>query len=154
MNDWTQISYSTLHKYGQEVVPITSSCFDECHELVWIGNEKGYLTSYYGPELRRYTSVRAYESPVSCILSNERGILSLSNQSIRLMNRRGLFQWSLSDLNMSDLQCMTFISRSSNILVGGLQSSMLVINFERGVVIDTLVYLEIFFFTFNMMKAI
>lgn len=138
MNDWTQISYSTLHKYGQEVVPITSSCFDECHELVWIGNEKGYLTSYYGPELRRYTSVRAYESPVSCILSNERGILSLSNQSIRLMNRRGLFQWSLSDLNMSDLQCMTFISRSSNILVGGLQSSMLVINFERGVVIDTL----------------
>ncbi|QSL66214.1 hypothetical protein MERGE_000589 [Pneumocystis wakefieldiae] len=127
MNDWTQ-----------DLIPITSSCFDECHELVWIGNEKGYLTSYYGSGLQRYTSARAYEAPICSILSNERGIISLSNQKIRLMNRRGLFKWTLDNLNM-DLQCMTFISRaSSNILVGGLQPSMLTINIERGSVVDKL----------------
>lgn len=64
------------------------------------------------------------------------------------MNRRGLFKWTLDNLNM-DLQCMTFISRaSSNILVGGLQPSMLTINIERGSVVDKLVfgsYISVFF---------
>ncbi|KAG4305310.1 hypothetical protein PORY_001480 [Pneumocystis oryctolagi] len=139
MSEWTQIAYGSIHKYSDEVVPITTSCFDGYYELVWVGNEKGRLTSYFGPELRRYTSVKAHTSPICSLISNERGIISLSSQNIRLTNRRGLSQWSLSDLNMVDLQCMTLISRtSSNILVGGLQTSMFLINVERGKIIDKL----------------
>lgn len=41
---------------------------------------------------------------------------------------------------MIDLQCMTVVSRtSSDILVGGLQTLMLLVNIERGTVINKLV---------------
>ncbi|KAG5438494.1 hypothetical protein PCANB_002598 [Pneumocystis canis] len=133
MSEWAQIAYGSIHKYGDSVVPITTSCFDEHYELIWVGNEKGYLTSYLGPDLRRYTSVRAHDTAICSLLSNKQGILSLSSQNIRLTNRRGLVRWSLNDLNMLDLQCMTLISRtSSNLLVGGLQALMLLVNIERG----------------------
>lgn len=138
MSEWLQIAYASINKYGQNTIPITASCFDEHHELVWIGNGEGYLASYFGSKLRRYTRIRAHETPIRSILSTERGILSLASQNIRLTNRRGIARWSLCDSNMVDLQCMTSISRSSNVLVGGLQTSMLVINIERGTVADKL----------------
>ncbi|KTW27568.1 poly(A)-specific ribonuclease [Pneumocystis jirovecii RU7] len=140
MTEWTQIAYSSIHQHGSKIIPITTSCFDEYYELVWVGNEKGHLTSYFGPELCRYTSAKAHNTPICSLISHERGIVSLSSQNIRLMNRRGLFRWSLSDLDMIDLQCMTVVSRtSSDILVGGLQTLMLLVNIERGTVINKLV---------------
>ncbi|KAG4300543.1 hypothetical protein PCK1_003198, partial [Pneumocystis canis] len=40
MSEWTQIAYGSIHKYGDHGVPITTTCFDEHYELVWVGNEK------------------------------------------------------------------------------------------------------------------
>jgi PAB-dependent poly(A)-specific ribonuclease subunit 2 len=98
------------------------------------------VAAFYGPELQRYVSVKAHigEGPVRQFLFHERGVLSIARNSVHLTSRRGLTQWHLIHPNMVDLRCMTFTSNSSQILVAGCQSAMLVIDVDKGQVMSQL----------------
>ncbi|GAO46990.1 hypothetical protein G7K_1204-t1 [Saitoella complicata NRRL Y-17804] len=115
---------------------ISALSFDVDHDLVWAGDENGRLFSLYGPELRKYTSFKAHSGPVKQLLSNERGIISVGD-TIRMTNRRGMARWTINDDSVQDLQCMTYTGRgASEILVAGMQNDMLVVNIDRGTVIQ------------------
>ena len=60
---------------------------------------QGRITSFYGATLERYTSYRAHaatEGPVRQFLFTEKGILSISKQSVHYAHRRGITQWHLT----------------------------------------------------------
>lgn len=60
---------------------------------------QGRVTSFYGPELQKYTSIRAHpenEGPVKQFLFHERGIISVAPKSVHLSSRRGLTQWHIA----------------------------------------------------------
>lgn len=57
------------------------------------------MTSFYGPGLERYTSYRGHaaaEGAVKQLLFTDKGILSVSKQSVHYSLRRGITQWHLT----------------------------------------------------------
>ena len=116
-----------------------------------MGNDQGRITSFYGPELQRYTSYRGHESTttwgapgnahVKALLLCDKGVISLSSRSIHCASRRGLTQWHIALPEMQDLRCMAFTGRGSvseEIVVAGCQQQMYRINFEKGTILGTL----------------
>ncbi|KAK2761711.1 poly(A)-specific ribonuclease [Arachnomyces sp. PD_36] len=139
--DWDEVSRAAIPVPGPHVLPTVAStiAFDDEQELLWTGNEYGRVTSFYGPELQRYTSVRAHpvaEGAVRQLLFHERGVISISSKSIHLTSRRGLTQWHLSHPEMVDLRCMSFTAQVSRVLVAGCQKVMFVVDIEQGQVIE------------------
>lgn len=60
---------------------------------------KGRVISYYGSDLQRYTSLQAHpvqEGPIKQFLIHEKGVISVSSQSVHLLSRRGLTLWHIS----------------------------------------------------------
>jgi hypothetical protein len=66
------------------------------------------VTSYFGPELRKYTSYRGHahanpmlstENAVRQVMVNDRGVISLSAKSLHFAIRRGLAQWNIQSVN-------------------------------------------------------
>ena len=117
--------------------PATAIAFDDQQELLWVGNDQGRVTSFHGPELQRYSSVKAHaqEGPVKQLLLHERGVISLASRSLHLTSRRGLTQWHITHPQMTDLKCMTFI-QPGQLLLAGAQSVMLVVDAEKGEVVS------------------
>lgn len=95
------------------------------------------MTSFHGPELQRYVSVKAHvrEGPVKQILFHERGVISLASKSVHLTSRRGLTQWHITHPQMRDLKCMSF-TQPGQVVVAGAQSTMLTIDVEKGTVLS------------------
>ncbi|RIA93213.1 ubiquitin carboxyl-terminal hydrolase-domain-containing protein [Glomus cerebriforme] len=115
---------------------ISAIAFDPYQELLWTGNEKGRVASHYSSGLHRYTSFRAHLNPVRQILVSDRGVITLSSDSVKMNNRRGLVRWTLSNEDTSDLHCMSYTTMpNSEILAAGKQHNMLVINVARGIVV-------------------
>ncbi|TKA82829.1 hypothetical protein B0A55_01049 [Friedmanniomyces simplex] len=130
--------------------PVTTFCFDDSQELLWTGNDHGRVTSFYGPELQRYTSYQGHVSTaprgipgnahVKALLLCNKGVISLSSRSIHCASRRGLAQWHFASPGMQDLRCMAFTGRGSaseEIVVAGCQQQMYRINFEKGTMLET-----------------
>lgn len=104
-------------------------------------SKKGRITSFYGPELQRYTSVRAHpesEGIVRQFLFHEKGVLSLSSRSVHMVTRRGLTQWHVTHPDMVDLRCMSFTAQTNRIIVAGCQKTMFTVDIDKGVVVDTI----------------
>ncbi len=62
---------------------------------------QGRITSFYGPELTSYTSIRAHppdEGPVGQFLFHDKGVVSLASRSVHLCSRRGLSQWHIASV--------------------------------------------------------
>lgn len=119
----------------------TTLAFDSSAELLWLGTDQGYVSSFNGSELRRYSSYRGHasivpiEKPVRQILLNDRGVITLASKSMHLSLRGGPAQWNLMDERFQSLSCMAFTSRgTSEVLVGGGQSVMFTVNLERGTI--------------------
>jgi hypothetical protein len=67
--------------------------------------QQGRVTSLYGPQLERYTSYRGHvasEGPVKQFLFTDKGVLSISGQSVHYSHRRGLTQWHLTYVGNMD----------------------------------------------------
>ncbi|WPG98468.1 pab-dependent poly(a)-specific ribonuclease subunit pan2 [Acrodontium crateriforme] len=129
--------------------PVTAFAFDTTQELLWTGNEHGRVTSFYGPELQKYTSYRGHVStapkgapanaPVKQLLLCDSGVLSVSSRSVHLASRKGLTQWHITQPDMVDLRCMSFMGRGTDeVVVAGCQRQMYRIDVEKGTVIETL----------------
>jgi PAB-dependent poly(A)-specific ribonuclease subunit 2 len=112
--------------------------FDTCQELIWTGNVYGRVTSFYSTDLARYTSFMCHSSKeaggaVRQILVNTKGIVVLSSRTLHMASRKGLTMWTLEHDAMKDMRCMSFTSKgTSEILVAGLQSTMLIVDLNRG----------------------
>ncbi|KAL1960354.1 hypothetical protein VTO42DRAFT_8314 [Malbranchea cinnamomea] len=141
--DWDEVTRIPVPPPGPHTLPTvaTTIAFDDLQELLWVGNEFGRVTSFYGPELQRYTSVRAHpasEGPVRQFLFHEKGVISLSSRSVHFITRRGLTQWHLSHPEMENLRCMSFTAQTSKIIVAGCQPVMFTIDVDKGTIVDKL----------------
>ncbi|KAL2003678.1 hypothetical protein VTN02DRAFT_2828 [Thermoascus thermophilus] len=141
--DWDEVSRIAVPPPGPHVLPTiaTAVAFDDTQELLWAGNEYGRVTSFYGPELQRYTSVRAHpvtEGPVRQILFHDKGVISLSSKSVHMSSRRGLTQWHVTHQEMTDLRCMSFTAQTNKIIVAGCQRVMFIVDVEKGQIVDKL----------------
>ncbi|OJJ45508.1 hypothetical protein ASPZODRAFT_134188 [Penicilliopsis zonata CBS 506.65] len=141
--DWDELSRIPVPPPNPHGLPTiaTTLAFDDVQELLWVGNEYGRIVSFYGPELQRYTSVRAHpaaEGPVRQILFHERGVISLSSRSVHMITRRGLTQWHIAHEEMVDLRCMSFTAQTNRILAAGCQKVMFTIDIDKGVIVDKL----------------
>ncbi|ESO96381.1 hypothetical protein LOTGIDRAFT_143977 [Lottia gigantea] len=99
---------------------VTSLCFDT-QELLWAGNQGGYVASYGGMNLQKYSAFRSHmTNDIRQILTTEQGVISLNRNSLRCSIRRGLSVFTYTDPQMLDMQCMIRTSPTS-LLVGGHQ---------------------------------
>ncbi|KAF9380588.1 poly(A)-specific ribonuclease [Podila verticillata] len=120
-------------------MPVTGVKYDPHHELIWAANENGYISSYYGAGLQRYSSYKAHKGPVRQMMVLDRGIVSISKDSIHLSNRRGVASWNILDESAQDLHSMALMG-NAEIVAAGQQDKILSINMIRGIVtkkIDT-----------------
>ncbi|KAI4925267.1 poly(A)-specific ribonuclease [Alternaria conjuncta] len=142
--DWDELAIAQLPPPGPHLptVPISTFAFDTTQELLWTGNNHGRITSFYGPHLERYTSYRGHappDGPVKQFLFTEKGILSVSKQSVHYSHRRGLTQWHLTSAEFKDMTCMNFTSKGTReILVAGCQAQMFKVDVEKGIITHTL----------------
>jgi PAB-dependent poly(A)-specific ribonuclease subunit 2 len=106
--------------------PVTSLCFDRQEELLWMGNEGGHVTSYYGLDMVKYTSFQVHsENDIRAQLTGDYGLLSLTKNSLRLSLRRGLTAFNHTSDHLNDMYCMSLTENPSIILMAGQQSELL-----------------------------
>ncbi|KAF9355394.1 poly(A)-specific ribonuclease, partial [Mortierella sp. AD094] len=101
--------------------PVTCAKFDPHHELVWTANDNGYISSYYGAGLQRYSSFKAHRGPVRQMMVLDRGVVSIGKDSVHF------------DDAAQDLHSMALMG-NAEIVVAGQQDKILTINMIRGVV--------------------
>ncbi|KAL1594781.1 poly(A)-specific ribonuclease [Nothophoma quercina] len=142
--DWDELACVQLPPPAPHhpVTPVATFAFDTSQELLWAGNSLGRITSYYGATLERYTSYRGHaasEGPIKQFLFTEKGVLSISKQSVHYAHRRGITQWHLTSNEFKDLKCMNFTSKGTReILVAGCQNRMFKVDVEKGAITETL----------------
>ncbi|CAJ0827215.1 6249_t:CDS:10 [Entrophospora sp. SA101] len=135
MDTWLQLR-TICDPALSEAPAITTLAFDPYQELLWAGNDKGQVTSYFGGEMNRYTSFRAHLNDVRQLLVSDRGVISLSSDTVKMVSRRGLVKWSISYEDTTDLHCMSYTTMPhTEILAAGKQQNILVINVARGTVV-------------------
>ncbi|KAL5604368.1 hypothetical protein BROUX41_002340 [Berkeleyomyces rouxiae] len=138
--DWDEVSRIPfpLGANGSQNV-LTCMIFDTALELLWTGYSNGRVTSFFGSELRRYSSYLIHptvEGPVRQILVNDKGVLALGSKTLHFAQRGGLPIWNLRHEAMKDLQCMSYTSKGTfEVLLAGLQNTMLVVDTIRGEIV-------------------
>ena len=107
-------------------IGINALTFDSHEELLWIGTKSGHVTSYYGPQLQKYTSFQIHaEDEVRNILTMDSSILALTQTSLRSQLRRGIPCFTHTSEHMSDMHSMHINNRTHRVLMGGMQEKMI-----------------------------
>ncbi|KAM3069667.1 poly(A)-specific ribonuclease [Clarireedia jacksonii] len=136
-SDFIQVSRLPLPPSGalSDHMQAPARAFDTSQELFWTGDEYGRVSSFYGRDLRAYTSYKAGTDPVRQFLFHDKGVISVGGKSVHMASRRGLFIWHITNEYMKDLRCMSYTSKgTSEILVAGLQDQMFVIDVDKGII--------------------
>ncbi|CAH0398456.1 unnamed protein product [Chilo suppressalis] len=116
---------------GGDRFGVTAAAFDKFEELVWMGNQGGHVTSYYGPSMQKYTSFQIHESEeVRDIITVEQGIYALTKSSLRHQIRRGIPKNTYKSANMTDMQCLYQVS-TTKLLMGGHQDKLLELDLTK-----------------------
>ncbi|XP_013144008.1 PREDICTED: PAB-dependent poly(A)-specific ribonuclease subunit PAN2 isoform X2 [Papilio polytes] len=110
---------------GGERFGVSAVVFDKHEELIWMGNQGGHVTSYYGPSMQKYTSFQIHESEeVRDIVTDERGIYALTKTILRHQMRRGIPKHTFRSESMNDMQCLLQVS-PTKLMLGGHQRKLL-----------------------------
>ncbi|CAH2096423.1 unnamed protein product [Euphydryas editha] len=122
---------STVLVDGGDRFGVSASVFDKYEELIWMGNQGGHVTSYYGPNMQKYTSFQIHQSEeVRDILTLDSGIYCLTKTSLRHQIRRGIPKHTHKSPNMLDMQCL-FQVNSHKFLIGGHQDKLLELDINK-----------------------
>ncbi|XP_050539219.1 PAN2-PAN3 deadenylation complex catalytic subunit PAN2 isoform X2 [Daktulosphaira vitifoliae] len=109
---------------------ITTTCFDTYENLLWIGNQLGYVTSYYSADMQKYTMFRVHTTEeIRSLLTTDSSLLVLTPTTLRCQMRRGLPLFTHNSENLNEMQCITQLARSQDtILMGGHQDKLIEFN--------------------------
>ncbi|XP_050421716.1 PAN2-PAN3 deadenylation complex catalytic subunit PAN2 isoform X2 [Adelges cooleyi] len=109
---------------------ITATCFDTYENLLWIGNQLGYVTSYYSADMQKYTMFRVHSTEeIRSLLTTDSSLLVLTPTTLRCQMRRGLPIFTHSSENLNEMQCITQLTCSQDtILMGGHQDKLIEFN--------------------------
>lgn len=124
MNNWQHLFNNTadlaVHlkkpylRYDNKEKEVTNFVFDDRANLIWAGDTYGCMTAY-NPNFQMYTRYKAHigNVKVNDILPMRDGVLSLSDDSLHMSNRRGVTLFNLTSADVSTfngLQTMTTLS--------------------------------------------
>uniref|UniRef100_A0A3Q3FLL4 PAN2-PAN3 deadenylation complex catalytic subunit PAN2 n=1 Tax=Labrus bergylta TaxID=56723 RepID=A0A3Q3FLL4_9LABR len=115
--------FSELHSAVSEVgIPVTATHFDLQEEMLWMGNHRGHVTSFFGPTMGRHSSFQAHGSDdIRHIQSLETGVLFLSKSNLKCHTRGGLFMFDYPMEEGADMHSL-LMTDNNTLLMGGLQN--------------------------------
>ncbi|KAK3103914.1 hypothetical protein FSP39_022867 [Pinctada imbricata] len=115
---------------GGDRFGVSTLSFDT-QELLWMGNQGGHVTGYYGIEMQKYVSFQAHMSEdIRQIVSLDRSLLSLTKSSLACHLRQGIPIFTYRNPAMHNMQCMMRTSPSS-VIVGGHQTKVIELDMEK-----------------------
>lgn len=110
---------------GGDRFGVSTVSWDFQEELVWVGNQGGHVTSYYGPTFHKYTSFQAHDSDdIRQLQTFDAGLLIVTPTALRCQQRRGIPIFTHSSESFEDLQCLVQ-NTATTILLGGHQPHLI-----------------------------
>lgn len=110
---------------------LTTVKFDTHEELIWTGNQNGFVTSYFGPSMQKYTSFRVSQNEmIHQIETNSQGIFALTSTSLRHQIRRGIPKFTHRSKNLNDALCMYSLTPSRLLVAGQYQQNIIDLDLE------------------------
>ncbi|TKS76790.1 PAB-dependent poly(A)-specific ribonuclease subunit PAN2 [Collichthys lucidus] len=115
--------FSELHSVVSEVgIPVTATHFDLQEEMLWMGNHRGHVTSFFGPTMGRHSSFQAHAADdIRHIQSLETGVLFLSKSNLKCHTRGGLVMFDYPMEDGADMHSL-LMTDNNTLLMGGLQN--------------------------------
>ncbi|XP_044068567.1 PAN2-PAN3 deadenylation complex catalytic subunit PAN2 isoform X2 [Siniperca chuatsi] len=115
--------FSELHSAVSEVgIPVTATHFDHQEEMLWMGNHRGHVTSFFGPTMGRHSSFQAHAADdIRHIQSLETGVLFLSKCNLKCHTRGGLVMFDYPMDEGADMHSL-LMTDNNTLLMGGLQN--------------------------------
>ncbi|KAI9540487.1 poly(A)-specific ribonuclease [Dissostichus eleginoides] len=115
--------FSELHSAVSEGgIPVTAAHFDLQEEMLWTGNHRGHVTSFFGPTMVRHSSFQANAADdIRQIHSLETGVLFLSKCNLKCHTRGGLVMFDYPMDEGADMHSL-LMTDNNTVLMGGLQN--------------------------------
>ncbi|XP_041478319.1 PAN2-PAN3 deadenylation complex catalytic subunit PAN2-like isoform X1 [Lytechinus variegatus] len=118
---------------GGDRFGVSTIMADTQEELVWVGNQGGHVTSYYGSQMQKYTSFQVHPTnPIRDISTFPGGVLSLYSNGLRCNARQGMRVFDCKSDDFQNMQSMLVLS-DTRLLLGGHQDRLVEVDLGSGV---------------------